>query len=75
MSDIADSADARINLDIEYALKNMQLAPMVEPDMHCLFCDEAVGHGELFCNIECRDDYQKLQAALKRNGGKSLYSC
>ncbi|MFZ6875355.1 hypothetical protein ACO0LF_25090 [Undibacterium sp. Di27W] len=73
MSDLADSADARIKLDIDYALKNMQRAPEHEPDMHCLFCDEAVGHGKLFCNIECRNDYQKLQAAIKRNGGNISY--
>lgn len=37
MSDIADSADACINLDLEYALKIMQRCTNVEPDRHCFF--------------------------------------
>ncbi|MFZ6745549.1 DUF2116 family Zn-ribbon domain-containing protein [Undibacterium sp. JH2W] len=73
MSGIADSADARIILDLEYALNNMQRFTVVEPDMHCLFCDGPIGYGELFCNVECRNDYQKLQAAIKRNGGNISY--
>ncbi|MFZ6873779.1 hypothetical protein ACO0LF_17100 [Undibacterium sp. Di27W] len=75
MSDIADSEDARIRLDLEYALNTMQRFTIVEPDMHCLFCDEPIGYGELFYNIECRNAYQKLQAAIKRNGGNISYCC
>lgn len=68
MSDIADSADARISLDLEFALSNMQRFPIEEPDMHCLFCDEPVGYRELFCNADCRCDYEKEQKILKIAG-------
>lgn len=68
MSDIADSADARIRLDLEFALNNMRRYAVVEPDLHCLFCDEPVDYRQLFCNPECRCDYEKEQKLLRISG-------
>ncbi|MFZ6640810.1 hypothetical protein ACO0LL_13775 [Undibacterium sp. TC4M20W] len=68
MSDIADSADARISLDLEFALNNMHRYAVVEPDLHCLFCDQAIEPGALFCNLDCRDDHERLQASKRRSG-------
>ncbi|MFZ6709356.1 DUF2116 family Zn-ribbon domain-containing protein [Undibacterium sp. TC9W] len=68
MSDIADSADARISLDLDFALNNMQRYPVVESDLHCLFCDEPVGYRELFCNADCRYDYEREQKLMRIAG-------
>jgi predicted nucleic acid-binding Zn ribbon protein len=43
--------------------------PQLETDGRCHYCDEDVAHGALFCNTDCRDDYQKEQEA-KRSAGR-----
>lgn len=35
---------------------------------HSSYCKEVVGKNELFCNSDCRDDHDELEAANKRNG-------
>jgi hypothetical protein len=68
MSDIADRADWRIAKDIETAMAHARRTPLLQADGQCHYCDEHVAHGLLFCNADCRDDYQKEQAALRRAG-------
>jgi hypothetical protein len=34
----------------------------------CHYCDEALAPALLFCNVDCRDDYDKEQAAKARAG-------
>jgi hypothetical protein len=68
MSDVADRADWRIAQDIKAAMAHARKTPQLEADGHCHYCDEHVTHGVLFCNTDCRDDYQKEQEALRRAG-------
>lgn len=46
----------------------MRKTPQLEADGHCYYCDEHVAHGALFCNTDCRDDYEKEQDALRLAG-------
>jgi hypothetical protein len=68
MSDVADRADWRIAQDIKAAMAHARRIPQLEADGHCHYCEEPVAHGVLFCNTDCRDDYQKEQEALRRAG-------
>jgi hypothetical protein len=40
----------------------------VKPCGSCHYCSEKVSHGGLFCDSFCRDDFEKEQAAKRRNG-------
>jgi hypothetical protein len=68
MSDIADRAIWRIEKDVDNAMAHVRKQPMLERDGRCHFCDEAIVHTLLFCNADCRDDYDKEQVALRRAG-------
>lgn len=68
MSDDADRADLRIMGAVQKTLDITRRAPVLESDGHCLFCDESVQVGALFCDLDCRDDYEKEQTALRRAG-------
>ncbi|AMP13370.1 hypothetical protein [Collimonas pratensis] len=70
MSDIADRAIWRIEKDVHNAMAHVRKQPMLESDGRCHFCDEAIAHALLFCSVDCRDDYDKEQAALRRAGAK-----
>lgn len=73
MSDVADMSDKNVETFIASAIAHARGKPGMKATGWCRFCEEAIGPVELFCNIECRDDYQKSQAAMKRNGGKNFY--
>lgn len=77
MTDIYDQAsdleEQDRNLAIEYHRKaNKSLLPVGS----CYFCDSILRDGELFCTdngkIECRDDYERVEKARERNGGKAI---
>jgi hypothetical protein len=68
MRDVADRAEWRIAKDIEVAMAHARRIPHLEADGRCHYCDDDVAHGALFCNTDCRDDYQKEQEALRRAG-------
>lgn len=68
MSDHADNADSRIYRAIAAGLAAARRAPALQPDCRCYFCDEPVAVDLLFCDMDCRDDYQRQQAAWKRSG-------
>jgi len=68
MSDCADIADSRIFATAAKSLAAVLRRPVLEPDCHCHFCDEIVLPETLFCNVDCRDDYEKDEAARVRNG-------
>ena len=70
MSDYADNADKRIYGAIEAGLAAVRRVPLLQPDCRCHFCDEVVAANFLFCNLDCRDDYQLELAALLLNGRK-----
>lgn len=68
MSDHADNADSRIYRTIAAGLAAARRAPALQPDCRCHFCDEPVAVELLFCNVDCRDDYQREQGASRRSG-------
>jgi len=68
MSDHADIADKRIFAIISAGLAAVRRRPVLLPDCRCHFCDEMLQPEMLFCNDDCRDDYDKEQAARRRAG-------
>jgi hypothetical protein len=68
MSDHADIADAKIFAAAARGLTAIRRRPVLEPDCHCHFCDEAVAPEALFCDVDCRDDYDKELAVRGRAG-------
>jgi hypothetical protein len=68
MSDIADRAGWRIEQDVQNARAHVCKQASLESDGRCHFCDELIAHALLFCNVDCRDDYEKQHAALQRAG-------
>jgi len=68
MSDHADNADNKIYRTIAAGLAAARRAPAMLPDCRCHFCDEVVAVDLLFCDINCRDDYQREMSARCRGG-------
>ncbi len=69
MSDIVDDSNVIVDMFTEAAVKLARQDHFINRDGHCLFCDEDVDHSRLFCNRDCRDDYDKEQK-LRRIQGK-----
>ncbi|MBW9335069.1 hypothetical protein FEE59_16265 [Herbaspirillum sp. RU 5E] len=72
MSDHADRADSKIYQSIAAGLSAARLAPSLQANSHCHFCDEPVGIEFLFCNSDCRDDFDLHTAAARRAGRQSF---
>lgn len=68
MSDHADNADSNIYRTIAAGLAAARRAPLLQPDCRCHFCDEPIAAGLLFCNKECRDDFEWEFEAMRRSG-------
>lgn len=68
MSDIADIAYHVIAAAVRRGLATVRRQGWLMADCHCHYCDEALAPGVLFCNVDCRDDYDKEQAATARAG-------
>jgi len=68
MSDHADNADNKIYRTIAAGLAAARRAPSLQPDCRCHFCDESVAVNLLFCNIDCRDDFDRFNSARKKSG-------
>jgi len=71
MSDHADNADYKIYRAIAAGLAAARCAPTLMPDCRCHFCDETVDAEFLFCNSDCRDDFERVMNAQKRSGVRS----
>ncbi|MGO0789493.1 hypothetical protein ACTOWA_06450 [Herbaspirillum seropedicae] len=65
MSDHADNADKKIYGAIAAGLAAVRQAPMLQPNCRCHFCDEVVASETLFCDVDCRDDFERQIAAKK----------
>ena len=68
--DLADQAEAA-----EQRFRDAAMAvrkPTLLPCGRCNYCDEPLHAGELFCRPDgsgsCRDDFEALKAAQRRNG-------
>jgi predicted nucleic acid-binding Zn ribbon protein len=68
MSDHADQSDIRIAEAISEGLARVRRSTRLHSDGRCHFCDEPVPHAQLFCDVDCREDFEKEQAARLRAG-------
>ena len=67
MADDADITAARAEVEAEFFTRRRR-EPGLVPFGACYYCQSETGSGILFCNAECRDDYEIEQRALRRNG-------
>ncbi len=67
--DIADKAQAAEERFVDDAIKSALHGTVMQMDGYCHFCDEPAV--QLFCCIECRDDYDKEQRLIKQAGKKN----
>ncbi|MDE2470910.1 MAG: hypothetical protein KGL35_19710 [Bradyrhizobium sp.] len=66
MADIADNAQVWEDGAREDGLKKRYA--ILQPCGACHYCNEPLHTGLLFCNRDCRDDYEAWQDAQRRNG-------
>lgn len=59
MADIIDQANDLNDQMLEIALRNAQQTPQIPAKGYCHNCLEEVPPQHLFCDVDCRDDYQK----------------
>jgi len=66
MSDVIDTANETAEINIQSAIANRPKATPLPVTGACHNCGE---NTELtFCDVDCRDDYERLQNARTRNG-------
>ena len=68
--DIADRADIAIQreLDAGLAAVRARAATATVTTGKCFYCDDAVGEGMRFCDRDCAREFERQQAARRRNG-------
>ena len=68
MSDHVDNTDKIIFAEVARGLAAVRSRPALVAHGCCHYCDETLASELLFCNVDCRDDYEKEQAAKARAG-------
>lgn len=68
MADDADLAGPNIENTVADGLAESRRAPALVACGVCHYCTEPVPPGRLFCDADCRGDYDHLQARRKANG-------
>ncbi|MDX8124950.1 hypothetical protein SKZ59_24540 [Janthinobacterium sp. GMG2] len=68
MSDHVDNTDKIIFAEVARGLAAVRGRPALAPHGGCHYCDEALAPALLFCDVDCRDDYDKELAAKARAG-------
>ena len=68
MSDHADRSDSIIFEAVRRGVAHLHRQPHLVADGRCHYCDEAIAPAVTFCDADCRDDYDKEQAAMRRTG-------
>lgn len=65
-TDICDQADELIQMSLDNKINEIRSKKPLQPTGNCLNCgDEVEG---LFCDTDCRDDYQYREERSKANG-------
>lgn len=70
-SDILDCAAELTQREIEAQLaahRQRARGTQIKPKGFCYNCDEPLSPEQLFCDSDCRDDYQHIQERRKANG-------
>lgn len=57
--DIFDRAQALEEKERDACVDRARNRPSMPSIGHCYNCDEALAAGQLFCDADCRDDYEK----------------
>ena len=68
MSDHVDNTDKIIFAEVARGLAAVRGRLALVAYGCCHYCDEALAPALLFCGVDCRDDYDKEQAAKARAG-------
>ncbi|NBV15438.1 hypothetical protein [Janthinobacterium sp.] len=68
MSDQIDKTDSIIYAEVVRGLAAVRRSIGLVSHGACHYCDEPLVPGLRFCNIDCRDDYEKELAAKARAG-------
>ncbi|KRB89901.1 hypothetical protein [Noviherbaspirillum sp. Root189] len=68
MSDEADVANDKIEMDRMAAIEACRRQPGLPAKGACWFCDEALPPMKKFCDSDCAADYELEQAAWARAG-------
>lgn len=68
MSDFADRSEWVIAQVITEGVAQARNAARLPATGSCHFCQDPVVETLLFCDADCRDDFEKEQAALHRAG-------
>lgn len=68
MADIVDTANDHAELLLAMSVAQQQRSKRIQPTGHCLFCEDPSPDNALFCSTGCRDDWEREQQALARNG-------
>ena len=66
MSEYIEDQDAATQeLMLAFAIEQLVYQPTLKPIGTCYNCQEKVGGCRLFCDPDCRDDYEKIQRSKR----------
>lgn len=68
MADWTDNASETTEFFEKVALQNIKQVVPLQPKGACHNCDFKLEAEHLFCDADCRDDWEREQAAKRRNG-------
>jgi hypothetical protein len=66
MADIADLAQEDMERDAPYVLEAGKKPAGPKPNGTCHNCGEPIAPDTIFCDLDCREDYERRQRALMR---------
>lgn len=66
--EVIDKAQENEQLFTELALKNAKQQTLTA-NGRCHYCEETIDEGLRFCDVDCRDDYDREQRILRRRNG------
>lgn len=70
MTDVFEQASEREQLERDLAIRFSRKTAELPYSGSCYFCEHDLPPPMRFCDSFCRDDHEKEEEALKRNGGK-----
>ncbi len=68
IADPSDMATELEELHLQVSLANQRAAPRMKPKGVCYYCSDPVPAESLFCDADCCQWYEDLEAAKRRNG-------
>lgn len=66
MADIADLAQEDMERDAPFMLEAAKKPAGPKANGTCHNCGESIAPDTLFCDLDCREDFEKRAAALRR---------